>query len=87
MGEGTALSGEGSSSGSGSTGSGEGGVGLVKHKVSGNSGGAGSVFVPPRAATANEVRRCSCDLRDPFEAWVPRSCALMSMRLACSSPL
>ncbi len=68
VGAGTALSGTVSSgsSGSGPVASGDGGVGPVKYKAAGNSGGAGHVFVPARAATSNEVRQCSCNLCGPL---------------------
>ncbi len=45
------------SSGSGPVTPGEGGVGPVKYKAAGESGGAGRVSVPPRATTSDEVRQ------------------------------
>ncbi len=66
VGVGTALSGTGGS-GSGPVATAEGGVGPVKYKAAGESGGTGRVFVPPRATAPDEVRQCP---RISVSCWV-----------------
>ncbi len=83
VGEGTALSGTGSS-GSVPVAPGGGGVGPVKRKAAGDVAWAGRVFVPPRATTSNEVSQCSlnsvtCRLPPAFKDHA------VCMRFTCGS--